>query len=127
MRDDVLSDMVLLDYLSEADRNDILDATATVLVPEVTEFKAPHFVYATRREVADLLGSEDIIDRGGLTIETTLNYNGYQVSAEKWAQVVLRPRSPDRCGAGREVRQARRWAGSPSSRAATSATTRSSP
>ncbi len=88
VRDDVLSDMVLLDYLSESDRNEILDATATVLVPEVTAFKAPHFVYATRREVADLLGSEDIIDRGGLTIETTLNYNGYQVSAEKWAQVV---------------------------------------
>jgi membrane peptidoglycan carboxypeptidase len=80
--------MVQLDYLADAERNEILDEPALVLVPETPLYLAPHFVYATRREVADLLGSEDIIDRGGLTIETTLQYQGYQVAAEKWAQVV---------------------------------------
>ncbi len=88
IRDDVLNDMVQLDYLADAERNEILAEPALVLVPETPPYLAPHFVYATRREVADLLGSEDIIDRGGLTIETTLQYQGYQVAAEKWAQVV---------------------------------------
>ncbi|HET9497229.1 MAG TPA: transglycosylase domain-containing protein, partial [Candidatus Limnocylindria bacterium] len=88
IRNDVLNDMVELDYLAELDRNAILDEPVYVIVPEVPRYLAPHFVYATRREVAELLGSEDIIDRGGLTIETTLQYEGYQVSAEKWAQVV---------------------------------------
>ncbi len=88
IRDDVLNDMVELEYLADAERNEILAEPALVLVPETPQYLAPHFVYATRREVADLLGSEDIIDRGGLTIETTLQYDGYQVAAEKWARVV---------------------------------------
>jgi membrane peptidoglycan carboxypeptidase len=88
IRDDVLNDMVQLEYLADAERNEILAQPALVLVPETPQYLAPHFVYATRREVADLLGSEDVIDRGGLTIETTLQYEGYQVSGEKWARVV---------------------------------------
>jgi membrane peptidoglycan carboxypeptidase len=88
IRNDVLSDMVLLEYLEEEERDATLEEPVYVVVPEVPQYLAPHFVYATRREVAELLGSEDIIDRGGLTIETTLEYEGYQVSAEKWAKVV---------------------------------------
>jgi membrane peptidoglycan carboxypeptidase len=88
IRNDVMHDMVELDYLAEEERLALLDEPVLVVVPEVPRYLAPHFVYATRREVAELLGSEDIIDRGGLTIETTLQYEGYQVSAEKWAMVV---------------------------------------
>ncbi len=34
-----------------------------VLAPaQQTEYKAPHFVYAVRREAADLLGSEELLD-----------------------------------------------------------------
>lgn len=51
------------------------------------QYKAPHFVYAVRAAANDLLGGEDLLDSGGLTITTTLNYNGYQVYAEKWAAV----------------------------------------
>jgi membrane peptidoglycan carboxypeptidase len=59
-----------------------------VLAPTKTQqFKAPHFVYAVRAAAGDLLGGEQLIDSGGLTITTTLDYNGYQVFAEKWAAI----------------------------------------
>jgi len=88
IRDSVLDNMVELGYLTNFQRDTILRQPVLVRVPDTPEFLAPHFVYATRREVAELLGAEDIIDRGGLRIETTLDYDGYQVAAEKWAQVV---------------------------------------
>lgn len=88
IRNSVLDDMVELGYLTDRERDAVLREPAYVRIPETPPFLAPHFVYATRREVADLLGAEDIIDRGGLRIETTLQYQGYQVAAEKWAQVV---------------------------------------
>jgi penicillin-binding protein 1A len=50
-------------------------------------YRAPHFVYAVRREAARLLGDENLLDRGGLQIDTTLQYDGYQRAAEKWARV----------------------------------------
>ena len=50
-------------------------------------YRAPHFVYAVRREAARLLGDENLLDRGGLRIDTTLQYDGYQRAAEKWARV----------------------------------------
>jgi len=84
----VLDDMVELGYLTDIDRDTIVREPVYVIVPETPEFLASHFVYATRREVAELLGAEDIIDRGGLRIETTLQYDAYQVAAEKWAHVV---------------------------------------
>ena len=93
--------------------------------PRNQQYQAPHFVYAVRREAAELLGDEDLLDRGGLRINTTLDYDGYQVSAEKWARRRLRPRPPQRRAADRQVRRARRWPGSSSCRAATSTTTRS--
>ena len=52
-----------------------------------TAYRAPHFVYAVRREAARLLGDENLLDRGGLRIDTTLQYDGYQRAAEKWARV----------------------------------------
>ena len=54
---------------------------------EDSAYLAPHFVYAVRREAAELLDGEELLDTGGLRIITTLDYEGYQVSAEKWAQV----------------------------------------
>jgi membrane peptidoglycan carboxypeptidase len=59
-----------------------------VLAPGKTaQYKAPHFVYAVRAAANDLLGGEELLDSGGLTITTTLDYNGYQVYAEKWAAI----------------------------------------
>ncbi len=51
------------------------------------DYLAPHFVYAVRREAGDLLEGEELLDTGGLRIITTLDYEGYQRSAEKWAQI----------------------------------------
>src|SRR5436190_3734705 len=59
----------------------VLSAAAT------QRYKAPHFVYAVRSAANDLLGGEELLDSGGLTVTTTLSYNGYQVYAEKWAAV----------------------------------------
>ena len=55
--------------------------------PDENEYLAPHFVYAVRREAGELLEGEDLLDTGGLRIITTLDYEGYQVSAEKWAMI----------------------------------------
>ncbi len=46
--------------------------------PPQNRYRAPHFVYAVRREAAELLGDENLLDRGGLVIDTTLDYDGYQ-------------------------------------------------
>ena len=55
--------------------------------PGGNDYLAPHFVYAVRREAGDLLEGEELLDTGGLRIITTLDYEGYQRSAEKWAQI----------------------------------------
>jgi membrane peptidoglycan carboxypeptidase len=83
----VLDAMVEQGDISAAQRS-AAEATPIVLAPPRNEqFKAPHFVYAVRQAAADLLGGEDLLNTGGLTVTTTLDYNGYQVSAEKWAAV----------------------------------------
>jgi membrane peptidoglycan carboxypeptidase len=83
----VLRNMVKSGYVTQA-QADGAAAEEIVLAPAPeTQYKAPHFVYAVRREAADLLGGEEALDTGGLEITTTLNYNGYQVFAEKWAMV----------------------------------------
>ncbi|MDQ2854332.1 MAG: transglycosylase domain-containing protein [Chloroflexota bacterium] len=83
----VLDGMVATGAITQAQRDEAA-AQQIVLAPSKNrQYKAPHFVYAVRRAAAQLLGSEDLLDRGGLVISTTLDYNGYQVSAEKWAAV----------------------------------------
>jgi membrane peptidoglycan carboxypeptidase len=83
----VLDGMVATGAITQAER-DAAAAEPIILAPQQDhQYKAPHFVYAVRRAAADLLGNEDLLDRGGLVITTTLNYNGYQVNAEKWAGV----------------------------------------
>jgi membrane peptidoglycan carboxypeptidase len=61
-----------------------------VLVPQTVErWKAPHFVWRVRDELATKLCSEDTtcpqLDRGGLRITTTLDYD-VQQTAEKWVK-----------------------------------------
>jgi membrane peptidoglycan carboxypeptidase len=64
------------------------EAEPIVLAPTAsTNYKAPHFVYAVRSAAGELLGGEDLLDREGLTITTTLDFLGYQAYAEKWAAV----------------------------------------
>jgi len=83
----VLDGMVETGAITEAERVQAR-AEQIVLAPSPDkQYKAPHFVYAVRRAAAELLGTEDLLDRGGLVITTTLDYNGYQLIAEKWAGV----------------------------------------
>jgi membrane peptidoglycan carboxypeptidase len=83
----VLDSMQEDDYISAA-QHDAAKNEKIVLSPAPAQrYKAPHFVYAVRAAAGDLLGGEELLDSGGLTITTTLNYNGYQTFAEKWAAV----------------------------------------
>lgn len=83
----VLDGMVAIGAITLAERNNAAAQQIVLAPPERQPYLAPHFVYAVRREAAAILGSEDLLDRGGLRITTTLQYNGYQVAAEKWASV----------------------------------------
>jgi membrane peptidoglycan carboxypeptidase len=83
----VLANMVRDGYITQ-DQADEATAERIVLAPQRSRrYRAPHFVYAVRRAANDLLGNEDLLDRGGLRIDTTLQYRDYQVAAEKWAGV----------------------------------------
>jgi membrane peptidoglycan carboxypeptidase len=83
----VLANMVADGYITQQEA-DAAAAERIVLAPQrERRYRAPHFVFAVRRAAADLLGNEDLLDRGGLQIDTTLQYRGYQVAAEKWAGV----------------------------------------
>lgn len=83
----VLAGMVLTGAITPAQRDAAAAEQIVLTPPKGHQYKAPHFVYAVRRAAADLLGGEDLLDRGGLVIHTTLDYAGYQVPAEKWAAV----------------------------------------
>jgi membrane peptidoglycan carboxypeptidase len=83
----VLDTMLSAGLITQA-QHDAAEAEQIVLAPPKTnQYKAPHFVYAVRAAANELLGGEELLDSGGLTITTTLDYNGYQVFAEKWAAV----------------------------------------
>jgi membrane peptidoglycan carboxypeptidase len=83
----VLDEMVDQRYITAAERDAVEEQPVILRAQTAERHRAPHFVEAVRREVAALLESEDLIDRGGLRIHTTLQYDAYQVIAEKWAGV----------------------------------------
>jgi membrane peptidoglycan carboxypeptidase len=83
----VLGNMVESGYISQAEADAAADERIVLAPQRSRPYRAPHFVYAVRRAAQELLGSEDLLDRGGLVIETTLQYRDYQRSAEKWAGV----------------------------------------
>jgi membrane peptidoglycan carboxypeptidase len=83
----VLDNMVESGYITAAESEEAANETIILAPPRDLQYKAPHFVYAVRRAAAELLGNEDLLDRGGLEIATTLDYDNYQRFAEKWAGV----------------------------------------
>ncbi|MBW3613232.1 MAG: transglycosylase domain-containing protein, partial [Chloroflexi bacterium] len=86
-RNIVLNTMVEEGFISRAEYETALTETIELVPPRDRAYLAPHFVYAVRREANDLLEGEELLDRGGLRIVTTLDYEGYQLVAEKWAQI----------------------------------------
>jgi len=87
VRDFVLDQMLESDFINAAEHDAALAEQVVLAAPDDNAYLAPHFVYAVRREAAELLDGEDQLDIGGLRIITTLDYAGYQTTAEKWAQV----------------------------------------
>ena len=96
VRDFVLAQMLESDFISQAEYDEAVAEEIVLAPPRSNEYLAPHFVYAVRREANELLEGEDLLDTGGLRIFTTLDYEGYQVSAEKWARHRLRHGPHDR-------------------------------
>jgi len=87
VRDIVLGQMLRSDFITQAEYDDAVAEEIVLAAPRNNRYRAPHFVYAVRREADELLEGEDLLDTGGLRIFTTLDYKGYQVSAEKWAAI----------------------------------------
>ncbi len=125
VRDFVLDQMLESDFITRDEYDQALVEEVVLAAPRDNTYLAPHFVFAVRREAGQLLDGEELLDTGGLRVVTTLDYEGYQASAEKWAAGRLRHGSHDGRRAPGEVRRGRHWPGSASSRVETSTTTRS--
>jgi membrane peptidoglycan carboxypeptidase len=87
VRDFVLAQMLRSGFITQEQYDTAVAEEIVLARPRRNKYLAPHFVYAVRREASELLDGEDLLDTGGLTIHTTLNYEGYQVIAEKWARI----------------------------------------
>jgi membrane peptidoglycan carboxypeptidase len=83
----VLDNMVDSGYITQVEADAAAGERIVLSQQRARRYRAPHFVYAVRRAAQELLGSEDLLDRGGLVIETTLQYRDYQRAAEKWAGI----------------------------------------
>jgi membrane peptidoglycan carboxypeptidase len=87
VRDFVLDEMLESGLITNSEYQEAIAEEVVLAAPDDNAYLAPHFVYAVRREAGELLEGEDLLDTGGLRIITTLDYEGYQLSAEKWANV----------------------------------------
>jgi membrane peptidoglycan carboxypeptidase len=87
VRNFVLDTMLDSDLIDRATYDAAIAEEIILAAPRSTRYRAPHFVYAVRREAQELLEGEDLLDTGGLRIVTTLDYRGYQQSAEKWGRI----------------------------------------
>ncbi|MFH0770864.1 MAG: penicillin-binding protein [Candidatus Peregrinibacteria bacterium] len=83
--DQVLMDMQDQKFISEAERLQALLALETIVFQPAREnIRAPHFVLSVRDDVSAMFkgSDDDLLERGGLKIETTLDWDIQQV-AEK--------------------------------------------
>ena len=87
VRDFVLEQMLESGFIDQAEHDAAVAEEILLIPPRNLQYLAPHFVYAVRREANELLEGEQALDTDGLRIITTLDYEGYQVVAEKWAQI----------------------------------------
>jgi membrane peptidoglycan carboxypeptidase len=86
-RNIVLKQMLQSDFITQAEYDEAMVEEIVLAPPRDSSYLAPHFVYAVRREAGELLEGEELLDTGGLRIVTTLDYEGYQTTAEKWARI----------------------------------------
>ncbi|MEO7294633.1 MAG: transglycosylase domain-containing protein, partial [Candidatus Limnocylindria bacterium] len=79
-RNIVLDQMLESEFITRAEYDAAIVEQVVVAAPDDNTYRAPHFVYAVRREAGELLEGEEQLDIGGLRIITTLDYEGYQTS-----------------------------------------------
>lgn len=87
VRDFVLAQMLDSGFITVTEHDTAVAEEIVLAPPRDNAYLAPHFVFAVRREANVLLEGEQALDTDGLRIITTLDYDGYQVVAEKWAQI----------------------------------------
>jgi membrane peptidoglycan carboxypeptidase len=84
--DQVLRNMQDQGYIKDADRLQALKETETMAFKPAREnIRAPHFVLWVRAQVEEMLSGraeEGMIDQGGLTIETTLDWELQQIAEQ---------------------------------------------
>ncbi len=81
--DQVLKNMENLEMITTEERMNALKELETIIFePSREDIRAPHFVIWIREQVEELLGSGDegILEQGGFTVKTTLDWKMQQVA-----------------------------------------------
>ncbi|HBI25838.1 MAG: Penicillin-binding protein, 1A family [Candidatus Wolfebacteria bacterium GW2011_GWC2_39_22] len=78
-KDRVLEEMYAAGHISQKQRDDNLKISPRFLEQSIGSIKAPHFSMAVRDYLLNKYG-EDVINKGGLKVITTLDYNLQQVA-----------------------------------------------
>ena len=72
-------------HLTPARLNAALAEPVVLAGDRPTRYLAPHFTWQVRRQLEQILGGADAVDRGGYRVITTLDWRG-QTLAEKWLE-----------------------------------------
>lgn len=83
--DQVLRNMQNLGYITQEERLSALNTLETIVFqPSRENIRAPHFVLWVKAQVENLLGSaeEGLLSQGGLTIETTLDWEMQRIAEQ---------------------------------------------
>ena len=76
----VLSQMVDMTAITEAQAEAADHEPITVAGAQITQIKAPHFVFQVKQQLQQILGSEAAIDRGGYKIITSLDMKKQEIA-----------------------------------------------
>lgn len=76
----VLSQMVDMTAITEAQAAAADSEPITVAGAQITQIKAPHFVFQVRQQLQQILGTEAAIDRGGYKIITSLDMTKQEIA-----------------------------------------------
>ena len=76
----VLSQMVDMSVITEAQAEAADHEPIKVAGAQITQIKAPHFVFQVRQQLQQILGTEAAIDRGGFKIITSLDMKKQEIA-----------------------------------------------
>lgn len=85
-RDEVLKLMVINGFISQETANDAKSQKIT-FADNTTNISAPHFVMYVREQLVNMFG-EDLVERGGLTVKTTLDSDIQKLAEETIRQEI---------------------------------------